>query len=186
MFNVVTKAVLPKASASELLKNEAIGTDLYRVFTEERIIGDVSIWSKMNKRKLKTFDNEAKSIKSKVGDKLVQLKEERTLLSRFLIAARKRPELELEETIGNYEFSVVPKSLFGQDGEPLVCNDKSKVREAIERLIKEKSEEMEIDANDTDDTTEEVIEKPPVVVIIDSMALVKRIKKDDKIETWKV
>ena len=78
------------------------------------------------------------------------------------------------------------KSLFGQDGEPLVCNDKSKVREAIERLIKEKSEEMEIDANDTDDTTEEVIEKPPVVVIIDSMALVKRIKKDDKIETWKV
>ena len=89
----------------------------------------------------------------------------------------------MEETIGNYEFSVVPKSLFGQDGEPLVCNDKSKVREAIERLIKEKSEEMEIDANDT---TEEVIEKPAVVVIIDSMALVKRIKKNDKIETWKV
>ena len=61
-----------------------------------------------------------------------------------------------------------------------------KFRDAIEKIIEEKSEEEGIDANDTDDITEQVIEKPPVVVIIDGMALVNRIKKDDKIKTWKI
>ena len=49
----------------------------------------------MKKRKLKTFRNQAKVTKSKIGNKIIQLKEERTLLSRFLLSARKRPELDL-------------------------------------------------------------------------------------------
>ena len=68
----------------------------------------------MKKRKLKTFRNQAKVTKSKIGDKIIQLKEERTLLSRFLLSARKCPELDLEECIGSFEFSVVPKSMFTQ------------------------------------------------------------------------
>ena len=66
----------------------------------------------MKRRNLKTFKTQVKTFKSKAGDKLVQLKEEKTLMSRFLITARKRPELDLEHCIGNFEFSVVPKSLF--------------------------------------------------------------------------
>ena len=55
---------------------------------------------------------QGKSVKTKIGEKVVQLKKERTLLSRFLITTRKRPELVLEGSIGNYEFAVVPKSIF--------------------------------------------------------------------------
>ena len=94
--------------------------------------GEASLCSTIKKRNLKTFRDVAKSIKKKEREKVVQLKEERTLLSRFLIAARKRTELDLEETIGNYEFSVVPKSMFGQDGEPLLSSDKAKILHAIE------------------------------------------------------
>ena len=115
VFNIATKAVLPETTASELLNQQQIGQELYETFSNERIKGEVSLWSPIKKRNLKTFETVSKAIKTKVGEKIVQLKEERTLLSRFLIAARKRPELELEETIGNYEFSVVPKSMFAQD-----------------------------------------------------------------------
>ena len=94
----------------------------------------------MKKRNLKTFRNQAKVAKSKIGDKIVQLKEERTLLSRFLLSA-KRPEVDLEECIGN-EFSVVPKLLFTQDGQSLLTSDKSKVLHEIENMSKEMGLEL--------------------------------------------
>ena len=56
-------------------------------------------------------------------NKVVQLKEQRTLLSPFLLTVRKRPEIDLEEYIGNYEFSAVAKSMFSDDGQPLLTND---------------------------------------------------------------
>ena len=90
---------------------------MYKSFVDERIKREVSIWSTMKKRNLKTFRIQGKSIKTKTGEKLVQLKEERTLL--FLITGRKRPELDLEGSTGNYEFAVVPKSIFTPDGQPL-------------------------------------------------------------------
>ena len=56
-------------------------------------------------------------------------------MSNFLIAARKIQELELEHCIGNFEFSVVPKSLFTSDGLPLACNEKASLLRQIESLI---------------------------------------------------
>ena len=55
---------------------------------------------------------------------------------RFLITSRKRPELYLEDCLGNFEFSVVPKALFSTDGEPLLCTDKVKLLHHIEELGK--------------------------------------------------
>ena len=48
-----------------------------------------------------------------VGVKLIELCEERQLLARLLIIQRNRPDLVpiLEETIGEYQMSVVPRSL---------------------------------------------------------------------------
>ena len=98
---------------------------MYKSFVDERIKRDVSIWPTMKKRNLKTFRMQGKSIKTKVGEKLVQLKQKRTLLSRFLITARKRPELDLEGSIGNYEFAVVLKSIFTPDDQLLHSFDKA-------------------------------------------------------------
>ena len=108
------------------MQHERIGQKLYQSFIDKRIIGSKSVWLPLKKCKLPTFKNQGKKITKIVEKKLVQLKEERTLLSRFLKTARKRPEIDIEESIGNYEFSVVPKSMFTDDGEPLLSSDKAK------------------------------------------------------------
>ena len=45
-------------------------------------------------------------MKKEVDGRVVQLREERSLLSRFLITSRKRLELDLEHCLGNFEFTV--------------------------------------------------------------------------------
>ena len=44
------------------------------------------------------------------------LKEEQNLLQRFIIIARIRLALDLEDCIGEYEFGVVPKTMFAAKG----------------------------------------------------------------------
>ena len=122
---------------------------------------------------LKTFKILKKSIKSKIGSKVVQLKEEKNLMSRFLVTARKRPELELEHCIGNYEFSVVPKSLFTVDGQPLACTDKAKLMHHIEEL-----------SGSTNPCISLVQQNSAIV--IDGMAIVNEIVKDKSMKTCKV
>ena len=73
------------------------------------------------------------------------LKYEHTILSCSSITARKRSELNLESSIGNYEFAVVPKSHFTPDSEPLYSFHKAKVLHAIEPMVKDE----EINANET-------------------------------------
>jgi len=70
----------------------------------------------------------------RVGDKVIKLREERQLLGRFLIIQGSRPELvpKLEKTIGEYEMSVVPRSLCAVDGSLYIPADKASLMHAIE------------------------------------------------------
>ena len=145
-------------------------------FVDERNKGEISIWSTMKKRNLKTFRIQGKRMKTKIGEKLVQLKEEPTLLSRFLITARKRPELDLEGSIGNNDFTVVPKSIFTPDGQPLHSFDKAKVLHAIESMAKDEE-------TNTDETN---LDASARVIIIDRMALANKVDKNQSMKTWKV
>ena len=67
-------------------------------------------------------------------DKLIKLKEERALLGQFLIIQGSRPELvpKLEEVIGNFEMSVVPRALCAVDGSLYIPTDKASILHAIE------------------------------------------------------
>ena len=165
VFNVVSKRVLPVEESKEFLNHAEIGEKLYQKFVKERIQGDSSVWDPMKRNNLKTFKDNSKSIKTKVGEKMIEIKEEKNLMSRFLIAARKRPEMELEMCIGEYEFSVVPRSLFTPDGLPHTCNNKSQLIHLIEDY-----------AEITDATL-----KPGKgsAIIIDGMAVVNQIVLDD-------
>lgn len=127
VFNVFSKAVLQEEAMKETVNHVCIGKKLYGDFVNERIKGNPSVWSPMKKRKLKTFRNQTKVIKCNLAEKVTQLKEERTLMTRFLIMSRQREEIDLKEILGNYELSVVPQSLFLQDGRERPCLDKSKV-----------------------------------------------------------
>ena len=128
---------------------------------------------------MRTFKNElTKVVKTKIDGKVIQLKEERSLFSRFLITSRKRPEIDLESCLGNYEFSVVPKSLFTSDGEPLPCTDKSKLLHEIENCTQ-------------GDTLREL--HPPEerlmsekTIVIDAMAVVNQLNKGREMRTYAV
>ena len=132
VFNVISKAVLPPLFATEVINHTSIGHASYQDFISNRFHGNISIWYPMQKRNLKSFKANNKMIKKNVDNKVVQLREEKNLLTRFLITARKRRELNLEEALGNFEFSVVPKALFFNDGQPLNCTDKSSILHHIE------------------------------------------------------
>ena len=125
VFNAVSKVVLPAETATDLLNHEYTAKEMHKSFVGEKIKGEVSVWSTMKKYNLETFPIQGKRIKTKIGEKLV-------LLSRFLITARKTPELDLEGSIRNYEFAVVAMSIFTPDGQPLHSFDKAKVLHAIE------------------------------------------------------
>ena len=175
VFNAVSKAVQPVETATDILGHEDIDKEMYKSFVDGRIKGEVSIWLTMKKLNLKTFGIQGKSIKTKIGEKLAQLKEKPTLLSHFLITTRKRPELDLEGSIENYEFSVVPKSIFTPDGRPLHSFDKAKILHAIGSMVK--NEETSTDETNLDATVR--------VIIIDGMALANKFEKNKNMKTLK-
>ena len=81
--------------------------------------------------------------KVRVGDKVINLCEERKLLGRFLIIQGSRPELmsRLEETIGEYKMAVVPRSLYTVDGSLFIPTDKANLM----RLIEEASPQAQLE-----------------------------------------
>lgn len=130
----------------------------------------------MKKLKLNTFIKLTNQTRVRIGDKVIKLREERDLFGRFLIILGSRPGLvpKLEETIGHFEMSVVPRSLCAVDGSLLVPNDKSKLMHAIEDA---KNEDML--TNHTSSTTVCASK----VLILDAMAIIHPMKKSAKIRT---
>ena len=86
------------------------------------------------KKKLKTFKTSNATVEINAGGKLVKIKEERGLLQRLIVISR-RPQLDLKECIGTYEFGVVPRSLFASDGTVLLAYDKAKILHHLELSV---------------------------------------------------
>ena len=127
----------------------------------------------MYKLKLNTFVKLTQKTHVRVGDKVIKLREERDLFGRFLIILGSRPGLvpKLEETIGEFEMSVVPRSLCAVDGSLLVPQDKSKLMHAIE------------DARNDDIPQIHTTTMPTPalkVLILDAMAIIHPMKKTTK------
>ena len=90
---------------------------LVKNLIKERFEGEKSIWDSITKSKLPTFGSNVKTVTVKIKDQLVQVKEEHKLISRFLIVCRTRHDIDLQSYLGDYEFSVAPRSLFTPDGQ---------------------------------------------------------------------
>ena len=111
-----------------------------------------------------------------VSNKLVELREDRELLARFLVVHQARPSMiqSLSDTIGKYAFYINPRSLLSSDG-LLLIPTKSAFVHAIEEFIIEPSCEsvgntVIIDASDGRQDRYNVF-------IIDTTAVVQAIKK---------
>ena len=97
VYNIVSKAIL-RSDILDVLEHEEIGKQLYTDFTGLRSRREKSVWEPMQKRNLKTFKFMT-----------LELQEEKSLIWKYLIASRKKPDLDIQFLVGNFEFSVVPK-----------------------------------------------------------------------------
>ena len=68
-----------------------------------------------------------------VGNKVLKLREDRQLLSKIIIIAQHRPELinKMEDVVGHFEMSVIPRANFAPDGSILLTADKSSLMKQI-------------------------------------------------------
>jgi len=107
-------------------KVKIIGNKLFETFVKERIqTAEKSIWDVMKKSKLLTWKTTGKTVRVATKDKIIELKEDRCLFARMMVICMSRPEIDIKEAVGVYEFSVVPRSMFAADGNMLHCSTKS-------------------------------------------------------------
>ena len=95
------------------------------------------MWPPMKKRSLQTWKSATKQIKLKVDQEVVKLKEDRNLFARLLLVAKSRPNMNLEQAVGDHELSVVPRSLFSDDEQMLPCGGKTCLMSKLEGLVRE-------------------------------------------------
>ena len=120
------------------------------------------------RERLPTFAETTKKVNVKVNNKVVQLKEEKKLMTKFIIASRKQEDIDLPYYFCTYEFSVIPCSLFQPDGTLLLDTDKSTVMYKIEKAIEsDRGNNVDLNILETNSV--------PKIVIFDGMTLVKRI-----------
>jgi len=162
VYSLISKSVLCDRAQADVLSQVSSGREMYASFLQERVHGDVSIWDKMKQRKLLTFKSTATTLNTKLQGKVVELKEDRSLMQRILVISQKRPQLDLPKLVGQYEFSIVPRSLFSFDGKLHPCTDKSK----LIHLIEERA---------SNSAPADVSSKSKVVVF-DGMALVNKLQ----------
>jgi len=136
LFNLVTKVVMPETVKRDLCEQSEIGRRLFDCFVKERVqSGEVNLWSTMKKTKLLTWKTRLKVVQVTAADKIVEFQEDRSLFARMMMVCKSRPEIDIKETVGQYEFSVHPRSiLFAADCTMLHCSSKSNLMNILEKL----------------------------------------------------
>ena len=77
-------------------------------FVEDRIKSSkCSIWSLMKKRKLNTWKSITKTLKVKINENVIELKEDCSLFARMCVVAKSHPEIDLKD---RYDVSLSLKS----------------------------------------------------------------------------
>ena len=54
----------------------------------------------------------------------VELQEDRNVFAQLMMVSKSLPEIDIREAIGQHEFSVIPRSLFANDGTVSLLNEK--------------------------------------------------------------
>ena len=91
----------------------------------------------------------------------------------MMVVCKSRPDIDIKEAVGTYDFSVVPRSLFAADGTLLDCSRKSALMDLLERLPVEVHEDNDTGVNWNDQDTELQLK----VSIVDAMAEVQCLDK---------
>ncbi|KAG1673814.1 hypothetical protein GQR58_015421 [Nymphon striatum] len=116
MYKLMTKEIIPKSVKESILAFEKQGSSAMKSFVEERICGDSNLWDKIPKCKVIFWNATTKVLKLQAKSEVLTIRASAGLMSRLLIIARSSRQIDLEDVIGNYEFSVSNRVLMKLDG----------------------------------------------------------------------
>ena len=132
---------MPEKVKNDICERGEIGKKLFETLVTDRIkTNKVNLWSPMKRRKLLTWKDSEKVLKLSCKDKVIELKEDRSLFAKLMAVCKSRPEINIKEVIGQYEFSVAPRSLFAPDGTMLHCSAESALMTILVKLGGESSQ----------------------------------------------
>lgn len=167
LLNIITKAVMPDTVKEALLKRDEIGQEHFDKFVKERIVErELSVWSPMKEVQLQTWRSIRGTKKSKTASSVAALKYDRALFARFLVVVHSRPDIDLKESISEFELASFPRTLFNS-GDLRLCVGKSKLMNILENLLPQQLPNGE----------EKQHQYAGSVVIIDGMAVVQSMGK---------
>lgn len=173
---MVTKVVVEYKVKNDPCGQSEIGRKLVETFVNERVKSNkVNVWAKMKKTKLLTWRSSGKKVRVALKDKVVELTEDRNLFARLMMVAKNRPEIDIKEAIKQYEFSVVPRSLFANDGTMLHYSMES----ALMSILVETGVSLELPDASENDNSNIASSAPPTmtVVVVDGMAELQSLDK---------
>ena len=173
LYNLITKKAVCEKTKKDLVQQSEMGQKLFSSFVEDRVkSGKINLWAVMKKRKLQTWKSNGKVIKVKKEERVLELKEDRSLFARLMMVCNSRLDIDIKEAIGLYEFTVVPRSLVTSDGTMMHCSCKSRLMHILEKQCGESSARL---IGNSDVT----------VAIVDDIAEVQSLDKPDWIKTCK-
>lgn len=173
LINLATKAVMPPNVENDIKMRTHNGEACFKKFVKERLTSDqVNIWAPMKKLQLQMWSSVAKKTKVSTSNAIIELREDRALFARLLIVCKARPEINLQEAFGKYEFSVVPRALFSADGTLLHTTSKSDLMGILEGLKKNATQDEAI-----------ISDEVRRVAIVDGMADLQALTKPEWINT---
>ena len=139
LYNKITHAFIPDEYVPQILKMDETGQKLYEEYVAERINGDVSLSAPVKRQNNTMFTSGNKRHAVKARDKTIDMKQTKDLYGRLMILARSNRDVDQKEAIGNYEFTLTPRTHYAPDGSVLPCTDKSKLIHLLEQLASEKT-----------------------------------------------
>ena len=133
--NITSGVLIPDKPADDILFYPEKGQAHFENLIQTRLLPGAtqSIWDPLPQLNLKRFSTWMKAKTVKVGDTVIKLREDRKLLNKIIIIAKARPDLitKMEDIVGNYEMSVIPRANFSPDGSMVITADKSSLMKLI-------------------------------------------------------
>ena len=174
MFKLMSQEIIKENVQESILSTEEVGTNAFRQFVEQRIIGGGNMWDRMSKVKVLSWNTTAKDLKIKTQSDVTTLKATSSLFARMLLIARSsRGNIDLERVIGNHEFSHKNAILMQADGTLHPTTDKSSVIHLLEGMVHNENHETLVE------------EHPMTTLVIDGMTVVHEVVALKNFETVK-
>ena len=133
--SIASSTWIPEEAKDDILNFDQKGLEAEKEFIKERLLlnSPKSIWDHIIKPKIKSFSTWMPKTRVSIGDKVIKVREERHLMGRMLVIHEYRPDLvpPLEDTIKQYEMSVIARMFCGVDGSLYIPYDKSSLMKGV-------------------------------------------------------